>query len=38
MRIVTVGLAALTLGVSVPAHADDAADIRALEERWARHS
>ncbi len=28
------GLGAVILSISAPAHADDAADIRALEERW----
>ncbi len=34
MRMMRIGLAALTLGISAAALADDESDIRALEERW----
>lgn len=34
MRFVTLGLVALMLGISVPAHADDSSDIRTLEQKW----
>ncbi len=34
MRMFKLSLAAVALGISAPAHADDASDIRALEERW----
>jgi ketosteroid isomerase-like protein len=34
MRWMTLSFAALALGISAPAQADDASDIRALEQQW----